>query len=393
MGVKRSIAYSTSVENHRNVQRVKRVILAGGGLANGLIALRLAATRSDCDVVILESGAAMKPHTWSFHETDLRHGREHWAWALASATWDEHEVRFPGARRILRKSYAALRSGDFARRLQPFVRYGATVQSVDQHGVTLADGERLDANLVLDGRGHVPAPQSGWQTFLGQLITTPAPHGFERPILMDATLPQAGGYRFMYVLPWSPTTLLVEDTYYQETPALPEEAIRDGIRGYLRAHGISRYTVDAEERAALPIPSLSAVPPPAAAPGVARVGVAAGLYHPTTGYSFPEAVRVADLVAGSALDQSLVTALNEHARRRWRAHTYCRRLNNMLFSLPASGRRAVLARFYERDAQRIGRFYAGRLTVLDRVVLMTGKPPMPVRQGLRSFFARAPALG
>ena len=35
---------------------------------------------------------------------------------------------------------------------------------------------------------------------------------------MDATVPQDGGYRFVYVLPFADRPLLVEDTHYSDQP-------------------------------------------------------------------------------------------------------------------------------------------------------------------------------
>ena len=52
--------------------RLWDVILAGGGLANGLIALRLLQRQPDIRILMIESGP--RPggnHTWSFHESDL----------------------------------------------------------------------------------------------------------------------------------------------------------------------------------------------------------------------------------------------------------------------------------------------------------------------------------
>jgi lycopene beta-cyclase len=49
------------------------VILVGAGLANSLIAWRLAQTRDDVQVTLLERGAEVGGnHTWSFHVTDVR---------------------------------------------------------------------------------------------------------------------------------------------------------------------------------------------------------------------------------------------------------------------------------------------------------------------------------
>ena len=37
---------------------------------------------------------------------------------------------------------------------------------------------------------------------------------------MDATVEQQDGYRFVYCLPFTSTSVFVEDTYYQDTPML-----------------------------------------------------------------------------------------------------------------------------------------------------------------------------
>jgi lycopene beta-cyclase len=48
------------------------LILAGGGLANGLIAWRLRQLRPQVRVLMIESGSSLGGnHTWSFHDSDL----------------------------------------------------------------------------------------------------------------------------------------------------------------------------------------------------------------------------------------------------------------------------------------------------------------------------------
>ena len=48
------------------------VVLVGGGLANGLIALRLKALRPDLKVVVVERGPTLGgEHTWSHFASDV----------------------------------------------------------------------------------------------------------------------------------------------------------------------------------------------------------------------------------------------------------------------------------------------------------------------------------
>jgi lycopene beta-cyclase len=112
-------------------------------------------------------------------------------------------------------------------------------------------------------------------------------------------------------------------------------------------------------------------------------GLRAALFHPTTGYSLPHAVRLADYIAGlqdDALDAPrLFAAIREQARLAWESQRFFRLLNRMLFlaGRPES-RWRVMQRFYRLPAPLIARFYAGRLRLQDKARLLSGKPPVPV---------------
>ena len=55
------------------------LILVGGGLANTLIALRLAEIQPSLDVLILEQDPDIGGHhTWSFHGSDLTPEQHEW---------------------------------------------------------------------------------------------------------------------------------------------------------------------------------------------------------------------------------------------------------------------------------------------------------------------------
>jgi len=55
------------------------LILVGGGLANGLLALRLRQQRPELRVLLLEQGETLGGnHTWSFHQHDLTPAQQAW---------------------------------------------------------------------------------------------------------------------------------------------------------------------------------------------------------------------------------------------------------------------------------------------------------------------------
>jgi lycopene beta-cyclase len=378
------------------------LIVTGGGLAGGLLAWRLRQRRPELKVLLLESGASLGGnHTWSFHDGDLTAAQHRWLSPLVTWRWRRHEVRFPDLRRELPGGYASIASEQFdrvlRRELGDAVRLGSPVRDLQPTCVTLADGRRLHAGAVVDGRGTPPLRylDLGWQKFLGQVLRLEAPHGLPGPVLMDATVQQQEGYRFVYILPLDERTVLVEDTFYADGAALDESALRANIQDYVRGQGWRAASIEREERGVLPIAlGGDAQALWAAAGGVPRIGLAGGLFHPTTGYSLPEAVRTADLVAdlpdpgGPALFQ----AVRAHALSRWREGRFFRLLNRMLFRAgPAAGRWRVMQRFYGLPAPLVERFYAGRLTWADQARLVMGKPPVPLGPAVRAAFGgRAP---
>jgi lycopene beta-cyclase len=124
-----------------------------------------------------------------------------------------------------------------------------------------------------------------------------------------------------------------------------------------------------------------------AADRLARGGVRAGLFHPLTSYSLPDAVRFAFWLAREApLDERLGAATRALAKAHWQRGRFDRLLARMLFRAADPPQRyRVLERFYRLPEPLIGRFYAGRSTVGDRVRILAGKPPVPVRRAFAAM--------
>ncbi|MET0555721.1 MAG: lycopene beta-cyclase CrtY [Vicinamibacteria bacterium] len=367
------------------------VLIVGGGLAGTLLAYRLRQLRPGLAVTVLEQGPRLGGrHTWSFHDSDVTAEQRAWLAPFVAASWSGYDVRFPGLARTISGGYRALTSDrlhEVASNALADVRCGDAVRTVGPEGAVLADGTAVAAACVLDARGAGawPGLELGWQKFLGQRLRLSRPHGLARPVLMDATVAQQGGFRFVYVLPWTESELLVEDTCYSRDPELDRDALRAEIARYAQAHGWVEGRVVAEEEGVLPIPLGGDVE--ALLRGeVPTIGMRAGLFHFTTGYSLPEAVRLADALAPRLpLPTTAVAAwVRDRARAHWRQGAYLRLLNRLLFraARPDEGYR-VLERFYRLPETLIARFYAGALTVGDRVRLLAGRPPVPLGRAAR----------
>lgn len=371
------------------------ILLVGGGLANSLIAARLFERRPQARFLILEAGESVGGnHTWSFHSSDLTPEQNGFLAPFLTYAWRGYDVHFPALSRTLEGSYGSISSERLARvlgeRFAGRIRTGAKVARLAADHVVLEDGTRIDASAVVDGRGPVASPHLdlGYQKFLGQELRFANPHGLKRPIIMDARVPQIDGYRFVYVLPLDADTLLIEDTYYADGPALAPDDIRARIAAYAAQHGWHGGRVVREEEGILPIAlggNISALLKEGEA-GVTRVGLRAALFHPTTGYSLPDAMALADHVSTLAdlTGPALVAAIRDFAVRRWQGRGFFRVLNRMLFRAAQPERRyRILERFYRLSPGLIARFYADRLTLADRARILSGRPPVPIWRAVR----------
>jgi lycopene beta-cyclase len=382
------------------------LVLVGGGLANCLIALRLRTVRPDVDVQLLERDEHIGGrHTWSFHEGDLTPGQLAWVRPLVAHSWPHHEVRFPAYTRQLGQAYHSITTESLRNVILPTLRdglrSGVEVVSVTPQEVVLGDGTVIHAHGVVDGRGVVEGHEHldvGFQKFLGLTLALDSRHGLEGPVLMDATVSQDDGFRFLYTLPFGDREVLVEDTRYSDTPSIRRDDLRAQTKAYAERQGWTVRETVSEEEGSLPIVLGGNIEAfwDAAMPGVARAGMRAALFHPTTGYSLPDAVRLADTIAMSndLGSKTLYTVTRSASQAAWHRGAFFRMLNRMLYRAAAPEQRyRVLEHFYRLGEPLVERFYAGRLTWGDRLRVLMGRPPVPVWRAARAVFGATASAG
>ncbi|MEM9105824.1 MAG: lycopene beta-cyclase CrtY, partial [Pseudomonadota bacterium] len=286
--------------------------MVGGGLAGCLAALKLAA--KGLDICVLEADSEIcGNHTWSFHGTDIHPDDRDWLKPMIVHSWPGQKVIFPGYQRQLSTPYASITSD----RLRAVVtategidvREDSAVRALMEDQVELEDGTVVNAPCILDCRGFVASPglQLGHQKFVGLEVELAEPHGETVPTIMDASVSQRDGYRFVYVLPLAPKRLLIEDTRYSDEGALDIVKVHRDTLDYARDRGWTVTDTPRSENGILPITLAQDIElfwqamPDNSAP----IGLRAGLFHPTTGYSLPMAVGTANLLA--RLDRPLTT--------------------------------------------------------------------------------------
>lgn len=363
-------------------------LLVGGGLQSGLLTLALRSRRPASRIAIVERDNALGGnHTWCFHAGDVSHRAAEWIAPLVCHRWPGYEVRFPGFRRTIDVEYSAITS----ERMDEVVRgaveghsgsqlfLGAEAESVDRHAVRLADGREITADVVIDARGpdrsDADPDSAGFQKFVGLEVDLEAPHGLERPLLMDAELDQEQGFRFMYVLPLAERRLLLEDTYFHQSPVLDADGVRAEIMAYAGRKGYAVAAVVREEKGVLPMTWRGSLPS-RQPPGAITAGFQGGWFHPATGYSLPIAARVADHIAEHSPETVALEGLDTLVPRQRSQSRFCHLLNRLLFRWYAPrSRRHIFERFYRFPRETIERFYALRMTWADRLRLVVGNPP------------------
>ena len=376
----------------------KPLIIVGGGLAGSLAALAIAARRPDVPLLLVEAGDCFGGnHVWSYFDGDIAGDEQALVAAMKPIHWPSHSVRFPGRNRTLGFGYNSVQSSGLdalvRERLAPTQwKLGAAVTKLDPDGIILADGTMIAAAGVIDARGPdgpMPGLKLAWQKFVGVEYDAPG-HGLASPIIMDATVDQAEGYRFIYSLPFSPDRLLVEDTYYTDGAALDVAALETRIADYVAAQGWSGTPIR-QETGVLPI--LLGGDPDLFWPTtdrVARLGLKGGFFHPTTGYSLPQAAANAIALAGlpdlggPAIAAWTRTRFLDH----WRGGGFYRLLNRLLFMAAKPEKRVeIFTHFYRLKGVLVSRFYAGKLTMRDKLRVLTGKPPVPIIKALKAMIS------
>lgn len=373
------------------------LIICGGGLAGGLAAIALAKRRPDVDLLLIEQGECFGGnHIWSFFDSDIPAESGWIIDQVARRRWPDHEVRFPKRERLIPVGYTSISSSDLDRAVRSALsprqyRLRANVTEVGPRHV-IVDGERIEAGCVIDARGPGPMAgiELGWQKFVGRVYRFPSLHRLARPVVMDATVPQIDGYRFIYMLPLGQTELLIEDTYYSSSPLLDRDRIGARLDALAKQQpGGDGAEIISEETGVLPVvvegrledlwPKADAVP---------RLGLRGGFFHPTTGYSLPDAAVNATLLAEQEdlSAHAVARLLRARAQRLWTKRRFFQLLNRMLFRAAEPDERyRVLEHFYRLPPAVIQRFYAAELTQLDKLRILSGTPPVGIARALSAL--------
>ena len=386
------------------------MIIVGAGLSGLLTAWRCLDVNPELSVMVIEASDKIAgDHTWSFNLTDVDESLRDWIKPFIAYQWESYDVKFPRRERTLDITYCTGNSDTLRACVQPHIESGRfkvklnrRVKDLTSNHVILDGGEKLSAECVLDARGFEPNDNVflGYQKFVGRTIRTKEPHGLKRPIIMDATVEQLGGYRFVYCLPFTEHEVLVEDTYYTDGAGLSENEVAARVDDYINAKGWSDHELVRQEKGVLPITlavdDTYGTDVTEGEDKPVQLGMTGGYYHAVTGYSLPEAVKsaevVSDMISKNKPDfgNAVLHEMIYHKADHYYEENFMRLLNRMLFRAAEPEKRyQVLERFYGLNEGLVERFYRNRLTKKDKLRILAGKPPVPVTKALYNLSEKA----
>ena len=258
--------------------------------------------------------------------------------------------------------------------------------SAESHGVRFIDEKTHAAGhpqSVFDTRPPRPPENAMLQHFVGLEVEVDQPvFDVSTAVLMDFRVDQSQGMHFMYVLPFSTTTALVESTMF--TPqTMPREFYLEAIEAYLFTHhNVSIKSILREEQGVIPMGTLSPHDP--AIPGLGANG---GAIRPASGYTFA--------FIHQQIQSALVRRQNGHDLKFKRPH---KRVDVWMDGVLLTVLRHwphYAPRLFTRMAQSLSgeefiRFMTGKASWRLRFKVMRAMPKVPFIRGVSKWMFSRP---
>ncbi|MGQ0661856.1 lycopene beta-cyclase CrtY [Sphingosinicella sp.] len=356
--------------------RRQGVLIAGGGVAGCLAALALARHRPDVPLLIVEEresfGGAGFHHVF---EDELDDGARALVDDLAIARWPGFYVAFDGFSRKLKAPCGGLDGPALHRAMIGTLapnqyRLGARIVAVREDALVLDGGEEIKAEGAIDARGAANLSQLdlGYEARLERRYRFAAPHGVDRPVLIDATASGGAGASFMQVAPLDAERLVVADVSLADR-SLPGEQAAARLDHYVALRGWRDGEIEDGAVVTKPLPRGGDFAAFWRIGGarVAKLGLRGGFVHPVTGRTIADAASAAMLLtrqqdfSGAALHDQF----EAEARRLWRGREFLRGIGRSLAE--SEDRTAKLAALFALDPGLITRFHADKLGMFERM--------------------------
>ena len=215
------------------------------------------------------------------------------------------------------------------------------------------------------------------QHFIGWVVKTKTPiFKAEQATYMDFSIPQSGNTRFMYVLPYSTNTALIEYTLFSET-LLTKKEYEDAIKNYLEVKlDCSEYEIIEKEQGSIPMTCYDFREHHTEK--IRYIGTAGGWAKPSTGYTFMStAKKIPKLISFLKTNKPL-----KELRFKNRFWYYDLLFLDVLHKHNAKGHEIFQKLFKKRTPQLIFKFLDEETSLLEDLYYIIGCPKTPFLKAL-----------
>jgi lycopene beta-cyclase len=353
-------------------------LIAGGGAAGSLAALAMARFRPEVGLLIVEEGMKFGGDRFqSLFDDELDREARPLLSKLVRHHWPGFYVAFPGASRKLKSGFSGFSSADLHRAvvetLRPDqIRLGTRVVAVREDALVLDGGETIKAEGAIDARGaaNLSVLDLLYEVRVERRYRMAAPHGLDRPVLIDATLGESAGLRYVEALPLTPSAMLLSEVLVSERTQPDDQALtRLDAYAALRGWKVSERGAASTLLRPLPHAGDFAAFWRIGGARVAKLGLRGGFFQHATGRATADAAHAAMLLTrqkdfgGPALHD----LFEEEARLLWRRREPQRQIVKALADAPADRRIAILSKLFSLEAGLVARLQTDRLGTLDRM--------------------------
>lgn len=274
-------------------------IIAGAGCAGISLLVRLLQTGnfSDKKILLVDKGPKTgNDRTWCFWEKEAGLFEP-----VVYKSWDRlwiHGDQYTALKTIHPYRYKMIRSEDFYRHCFAIIEqypnvtisYGEVkaIHNEDDGAALQLQDEWIRADYIFNSiLFEKPVLQKGQyyllQHFKGWTIETTEPvFNPAEATLMDFRVSQEYGTAFVYVMPFSPTSALVEYTLFTESLLEPDQ-YDEGLKKYISQFIGAGYTIKEEEFGVIPMTNYRF---PGIEGHVVHIGTAGGQTKASSGYTF-----------------------------------------------------------------------------------------------------------
>lgn len=269
------------------------------------------------------------------------------------------------------------------------VRYG-TIQEMHntlQSTWIVMENETITAGMIFNSIIFSPPHLKEHEYYLlqhfkGWIIQTPYPP-FDKNIatLMDFRIPQHHGTAFVYTMPLSSGTALVEYTLFSKDLLKPYQ-YDEGLRHYILTYlGCSEYTVLTEESGIIPMTNYSF---PVKEGNIFNIGTAGGQTKGSSGYTFQFIQKYTSCIVEQLSKQTGDLILPPVQKR---FHFYDSVLLNVLATGKMPGDEVFSHLFVNNPPHRIFQFLDNESSLLQDIKLINTLPKLPFfKAGIEQMF-------